>query len=68
MFSAYTPIDRCIGKELSVRVNGEDFVGMLAGVYTTHGLAVLVLTPMQGGGKEQHIPLQSAVVTVRHDR
>lgn len=68
MFAPYTSIDRCIGKELRVRTAGEDYVGMLAGVYTLHGLTVMVLTPMTGGGTEQHIPLQGAVVTVRHDR
>lgn len=68
MFTAYTPLDRCVGKEITVRLNGENHVGMLAGVYFMGGTAVLVITPMQGGGAEQHIPLPGAVVTVRQDR
>jgi len=68
MFAPYTPLDRCIGKELKVRVGGEDHVGMLSGVYTLGSAAVLVLAPMQGGGTELHIPVAGAVVTVRHDR
>lgn len=68
MFSAYTPLDRCVGKEVRVRVSGEEYVGMLAGMYRCEGQPVLVITPMNGGGTEQHIPLNSAVVQVRHDR
>lgn len=65
MFAPYTPLDRCVGKELTVRVNGENHVGMLVGVYTLGGATVLVITPMQGAGTEQHIPLAGSVVTVR---
>lgn len=65
MFAPYTPIDKCIGKEIRVRTGGEDYVGLLAGVYVLNGLSVLVLTPLTGGGAEQHIPLASAVVTIR---
>lgn len=67
MFTAYTPIDKCIGKEIRIRTGGEDYVGMLAGVYSTGGTPILVLTPMTGGGVEQHIPLLGSVVTVRQD-
>ena len=66
MFAAYTPIDKCIGKEISVRLNGETIAGMLTGVYTLSGMPVLVITPMNGGGLEQHVPLPGAVVTVKH--
>ena len=65
MFAAYTQLDRCIGKEVTVRMNGENFSGMLAGLYTLHGLSIMVLTPANAGGLEQHIPVQNAVVTVR---
>ncbi|HWI65193.1 MAG TPA: hypothetical protein VNT75_25465 [Symbiobacteriaceae bacterium] len=68
MFAPYTPLDRCIGKEITVRLGGENYVGMLVGVYPLGGTSVLVITPMQGGGTEQHIPLVGAVVTVRGDR
>jgi hypothetical protein len=67
LFAPYTQIDRCIGKEVTVRMNGENYTGMLAGVYTLHSLSVLVLTPMGGAGMEQHIPLQGGVVTIKHD-
>lgn len=66
MFAPYTPLDKCIGKEITVRLHGEAITGMLTGVYTLSGTPVLVLTPMQGGGTEQHIPLPGAIVTVRH--
>lgn len=65
MFAPYTPVDRCVGKEISVRTNGENYIGMLAGVYTLAGMSVLVITPMNGGGAEQHIPLAGCVVTIR---
>lgn len=68
MFSAYTPLDRCIGKEIRARVSGEEYVGMLAGIYRLEGQTILVITPMNGAGAEQHIPLASAVVQVRPDR
>lgn len=65
MFTAYTPIDKCIGKELKVRSGGIDYVGLLSGVYTLQGVPMLVLTPMSEGGTELHIPLAGAVVTIR---
>jgi len=68
MFTAYTPLDRCIGKEVQVRSGGESYTGMLTGIYRVEGMAILVLTPMNGGGLEQHIPLNGAVVQIRHDR
>lgn len=68
MFTAYTPLDRCVGKEIRVRSGGEEYVGMLAGVYRCEGLPILVITPLNGAGAEQHIPLSTAVVQVRHDR
>jgi hypothetical protein len=68
MFTAYTPLERCVGKEIRVRAGGEEYVGMLAGIYRCEGTPVLVLTPMETPGVEQHIPLTSAVVQVRHDR
>lgn len=64
MFAPYTPIDRCVGNEITVRVGRDEYTGMLAGVYALHGVPVLVLTPLTGGGAQQHIPLQSAVITV----
>lgn len=68
MFAPYTSLDRCIGKEITVRVGGENFAGMLVGVYTMAGSSILVITPMQGGGMEQHIPLAGTVVTVKNER
>lgn len=68
MFTAYTPLDRCVGKEVRIRAGGEDYVGMLAGMYRCEGEPVLVITPMQGAGTEQHIPLGRAVVQVRHEK
>lgn len=68
MFAAYTPIDRCIGKEITVQVGEQTYTGMLAGTYVLHGVPVLVITPMDGGGAEQHIPLQQIVITVRPDQ
>lgn len=66
MFAPYTPIDRCIGKELVIRTGALEYTGLLAGVYTIHGLAVMVVTPMKGGGTEVHIPLPGSVVTVKN--
>lgn len=57
MFAAYTPIERCVGKELRVRVAGEEYVGMLAGVYASHAVPIMVLTPRQEGATELHIPV-----------
>lgn len=68
MFQAYTSLDRAVGRELQVRVGDAEYAGMLAGVYALHGTPILVLTPMSGGGAEQHIPLTGAVVTLRPDR
>lgn len=68
MFTAYTPLDRCIGREITVRVNGEAHVGMLAGVYSMSGTSILVITPMHGAGTELHIPLPGAVITVKPDQ
>jgi hypothetical protein len=65
MFAAYTPIDKCVGKELSIRLNGETVTGLLTGVYTLGGIPVMVITPMTGG-IEQHVPLPGAIVTVSH--
>lgn len=64
MFAPYTPIDKCVGKEITVRVGDQNYTGMLAGTYVLHGVPVLVITPMAGGGLEQHIPLQNVVVTI----
>ncbi|HLO03553.1 MAG TPA: hypothetical protein VK191_10615 [Symbiobacteriaceae bacterium] len=68
MFQAYTSLDRAVGRELQVRVGETEYTGMLAGVYALLGAPVLVLTPLAGGGMEQHIPLTGAVVTLRPDR
>lgn len=67
MFSAYTPIDKCIGRGVQVKVGKSEYSGMLAGVYHLGSMPVLVITPMNSGGLEQHIPLQGAVVTIRND-
>lgn len=64
MLSTYTPLDRCIGKEVTVRTNGDEYVGMLAGIYQLNGVSILVLVPMNGS-QEHHIPLIGAVVTLR---
>ncbi len=66
MFAAYTPIEKCVGKEVRVRAGGEEYVGMLAGVYTTQGLAVMVLTPKQEGATELHIPVLGSVIWIKH--
>lgn len=68
MFEGYTPLDRAIGRELTVRIGEHEYTGMLAGLYALHGTPVLVLAPMTGGGIEQHLPLAGAVVTLRPDR
>lgn len=66
MFAPYTPIDKCIGKEIRIRTGGDDYAGLLAGVYVTNGIPVMVLMLMKEGGTEVHIPLFGAVVTVKH--
>lgn len=68
MFTPYTPIDRCVGKEISVRFYGENYTGMLAGIYHVSGMPILVITPLTGGGTEQHIPMAGAVVTIKPDK
>jgi ribosomal 30S subunit maturation factor RimM len=68
VFAPYTPLTACIGKELTVKTGGETHVGMLAGIYDLGSTWILVLTPMNGGGTEHHIPLVGSVVTVRADR
>jgi hypothetical protein len=65
MFAAYTTLDKCISKEIRVLLAGEEYVGMLTGVYSLYGQAVLVITPLGGDGVEQHIPIVGAVVTVK---
>jgi hypothetical protein len=65
MFAPYTPLEQCVGKELKVRVGAAEYVGLLAGIYTTAGIPMLVITPLSGGGLEQHIPLSSGVVMVK---
>ena len=67
MFSAYTQIDKCVGKEVRVRSGGEDYLGMLVGVYTAYTLPIMVITPLRDGSVEQHIPVVGAVVTVKHE-
>lgn len=67
MFSPYTPVDQCIGKEVKVRSGGDNYVGMLAGVYASNGISVMVLTPLAEGGTEIHIPLVGAVVVIKHN-
>jgi hypothetical protein len=68
MFEAYTPLDRAVGRELTVQIGDREYTGMLAGVYALLGAPVLVLTPLTGGGMEHHLPLTGAVVTLRPDR
>lgn len=68
MFQGYTSLDRAIGRDVLVQVGAAEYRGMLVGVYALHGAPVLVLTPMAGGGTEQHIPLAGSVVTLRPDR
>jgi hypothetical protein len=68
MFQAYTSLDRAVGREVQVRVGTTEYTGMLAGVYALHGAPIIVLTPMAGGGLEQHIPLAGAVVSLQPDR
>lgn len=65
MFTAYTALDKCIGKEVHVRTGVGEYRGMLAGMYSAQGVALLVLVQGNGAGaQEQHIPLLHAVVTV----
>lgn len=65
MFTAYTPLDRCLGREVQVRSGGESYKGMLAGIYEFGGQSILVLTPMSEPGAELHIPLAGAVVKLQ---
>jgi hypothetical protein len=65
MFTAYQSLDKCIGKEVLVRMGAQESQGILAGLYTLHGVPLLVLVQGSGAGtREQHIPLAQAVVTV----
>lgn len=64
MFAAYKPLDRYIGREVRVRAQGREYVGMLAGIYRVEGIPMLVVVPPDGEGLEQHIPLAYAVVEV----
>lgn len=65
VFAPYTPVEKCVGKELKVRFEGEEYTGLLAGLYTSAGVAMIVLTPMREGGGEIHIPMARAVVIVK---
>jgi hypothetical protein len=65
MFAPYTPLHGCVGKEVTARLAGETFTGILAGLYYLSNTPVIVITPMAGGGAEQHIPVVNAVVTVK---
>ncbi|MGE5672692.1 MAG: hypothetical protein ACM3XM_02240 [Mycobacterium leprae] len=65
MFEPYTPLDRCIGKSIRVRMNGDEFEGLLIGVYSLGQVPMLVITPLRGGGEELHIPVPSAVVAIK---
>lgn len=67
VFAPFTPIEKCVGKEIRVRTGGDDYTGLLAGVYATNGLPIMVLTPMREGAMEVHIPLLGSVVTIKHD-
>ena len=64
MFAPYTPLDKCVGKELKVRFDREEYQGLLAGLYTLGGSAIMVLTPLHGAGAEIHIPVAGAVTTL----
>lgn len=64
MFAPYTPLDKCVGKELKVRFDRQEYQGLLAGLYTLGGASIMVLTPLQGGGAEIHIPVAGAVTTL----
>lgn len=66
MFAPFTPIDRCIGKEITVRAAGAEYVGMLAGTYQLNGVPVVVVTPMDGT-VQHHIPLPGAVISISQD-
>lgn len=68
LFASYTPVTQCIGREVQVRTGGESYRGMLAGIYEMGGQSILVLTPMDEGGTEYHIPLQGSVVVIQQER
>lgn len=67
MFAPYTSIEKCIGKEIKVHIGGEEYIGMMAGIYSTYGMPMIVLTPLSGKGLEQHVPLSRAVISVQQD-
>ncbi len=68
LFASYTPLSKCVGKEIEVRTATESYRGMLAGIYEMGGQSVLVLTPMEAGGTEYHIPLIGSVVVVQQQQ
>lgn len=68
VFAPFTSIEKCIGKEITVHVGGAEYVGMMAGIYSTYGMPMIVLTPLSGKGLEQHVPLSRAVISVRQDQ
>ncbi len=63
MLSLYTPLDKLVGREVLVQFHDETYQGVLAGLYTVQGVALLVL--VAAGAAEQHIPIAGAVVTSR---
>lgn len=63
MLSLYTPLDKLVGREIEVRFGGDTYTGVLSGLYTAHGVALLVL--VTGSAAEHHIPLAAAVVVCR---
>jgi len=65
VFTAYTPIDKCVGREIEVHSGGETYRGMLAGIYSFGEQTILVVTPMTEPGVEWHIPLGGAVVRLQ---
>jgi len=67
VFAPYSPVEKCIGKEITVRSGGDNYVGMLAGVYASNGLSIMVLTPLSDAGTEIHIPLVGSVVVIKQD-
>lgn len=68
MFTAYTPLDHAIGRVVHVRTGGEEYTGMLVGLYRCQEVPMLVITPMAGGGVEHHIPLPGAVVQLKPEK
>lgn len=64
MLSLYTPLDKLVGREIEVRWQGETYRGVLSGLYTLQGVALLVL--VAGSADEWHIPLAGAAVVQRH--